>query len=32
MNSYKMKMAVIFGVLQMSMGIVLKGWNAVSFK
>nr|QBH22568.1 V-type proton ATPase subunit a [Philasterides dicentrarchi] len=31
-NSYKMKLAVIFGVIQMSLGILLKGWNAISFK
>lgn len=30
MNSMKMKMAVIFGVAQMTLGIVLKGANAVN--
>jgi vacuolar-type H+-ATPase subunit I/STV1 len=29
MNSLKMKMAVIFGVMQMTLGIFLKGTNAV---
>ena len=32
MNSLKMKMAVIFGVAQMSLGIVLKGTNAIHNK
>ena len=32
MNSLKMKMAVIFGVAQMSLGIVLKGTNAIQRK
>ena len=31
-NSFKMKFAVIVGVLQMSFGIVLKGANAIHFK
>jgi V-type H+-transporting ATPase subunit a len=29
MNSLKMKMAVIFGVAQMSLGILLRGSNAI---
>lgn len=32
MNSLKMKMAVIFGVAQMSLGIILKGTNAIHNK
>jgi V-type H+-transporting ATPase subunit a len=32
MNSYKMKLAVIIGVLQMCIGIILKGVNAISFR
>lgn len=32
MNSYKMKVAIILGVLQMLFGIILKGFNAVYFK
>lgn len=31
-NSLKMKLAVILGVLHMSLGVVLKGFNAVYFK
>jgi V-type H+-transporting ATPase subunit a len=31
-NGYKMKLAVILGVLQMMFGIFLKGLNAISFK
>lgn len=31
-NSIKMKMAVIFGVIHMSMGILIKGTNSVYFK
>lgn len=32
MNSFKMKISVIFGVAQMLMGTVMKGFNAVYFK
>lgn len=32
LNSMKMKIAVIFGVAQMSLGVVLKGLNALHFK
>jgi len=32
MNSYKMKLAVIIGVIHMTFGIILKGINAVYFK
>jgi V-type H+-transporting ATPase subunit a len=32
MNSFKMKTSVIFGVAQMSLGTVVKGFNAVYFK
>jgi V-type H+-transporting ATPase subunit a len=31
-NNFKMKMAVIFGIIQMSIGIILKGVNAIHFK
>jgi V-type H+-transporting ATPase subunit a len=31
-NSLKMKLSVIFGVLQMSMGIIMKGLNAIHFR
>jgi V-type H+-transporting ATPase subunit a len=31
-NSFKMKMSVIIGVLQMSLGIFMKGLNAIHFK
>ncbi|CAD8142676.1 unnamed protein product [Paramecium pentaurelia] len=31
-NSYKMKLAVIIGVIHMSFGIILKGLNAIYFK
>jgi V-type H+-transporting ATPase subunit a len=31
-NNFKMKIAVIFGIIQMSIGIVLKGMNALHFK
>ena len=30
-NSFKMKLAVILGVLQMNLGIVMKGFNAMYF-
>jgi vacuolar-type H+-ATPase subunit I/STV1 len=32
MNNFKMKISVIFGVLQMSLGTVIKGFNAVFHK
>lgn len=32
MNSLKMKMAVIIGVLQMSLGVCLKACNAIYFR
>ena len=32
MNSLKMKMSVIFGVLQMTLGTICKGMNAIYFK
>jgi len=32
LNSLKMKLSVIFGVLQMSLGICMKAFNAVYFK
>ena len=32
MNSFKMKTSDIFGVAQMSLGTVVKGFNAVYFK
>jgi V-type H+-transporting ATPase subunit a len=32
MNSFKMKISVIFGVAQMLLGTVMKGFNAVFFK
>jgi V-type H+-transporting ATPase subunit a len=32
MNSLKMKISVIFGVLQMSIGILLKGLNSLYYK
>ncbi|CAK75560.1 unnamed protein product (macronuclear) [Paramecium tetraurelia] len=32
MNSYKMKLAVIIGVIHMTFGIILKGINAIYFK
>lgn len=32
MNSLKMKLAVIFGVLQMIMGVLLKGCNNLYFR
>jgi V-type H+-transporting ATPase subunit a len=32
MNSYKMKMAVIIGFLQMSFGLILRGINLIHFK
>jgi V-type H+-transporting ATPase subunit a len=32
MNSLKMKISVIFGVLQMSIGIFLKGLNSLYYK
>ncbi len=31
-NNYKMKTAVIFAILQMSLGIIMKGFNALYFK
>ena len=31
-NSFKMKMSVIFGVLQMTVGVLLKGSNAIYYK
>lgn len=31
-NSFKMKLAVILGVMQMTLGIVLRGMNAIYFK
>merc|ERR1712048_150680 len=31
-NSFKMKISVIFGIIQMFFGIILKGMNAVYFK
>ncbi len=31
MNSLKMKLAVIFGVVQMTVGVLLKGFNNVYF-
>lgn len=32
MNSLKMKLSVIFGVLQMALGVVMKAYNSVQFK
>lgn len=32
LNSFKMKTSVIFGVLQMTLGTVIKGFNAAYFK
>jgi V-type H+-transporting ATPase subunit a len=32
MNSMKMKIAIILGVLQMSLGILMKAFNAIYFK
>lgn len=32
LNSFKMKMSIIIGVIQMSTGIILKGANAIYFK
>ena len=32
MNSFKMKISVIFGVAQMLLGTMMKGFNAVYFK
>lgn len=32
LNSFKMKMSIILGILQMSLGIFLKGANAISFR
>lgn len=31
-NNYKMKLAVIFAIIQMSIGVVLKGMNSLHFK
>jgi V-type H+-transporting ATPase subunit a len=31
-NNYKMKTAVIFAILQMSLGIIMKGFNSLYFK
>lgn len=31
-NNFKMKIAVIFGILQMTLGIILKGANSLHFK
>ncbi len=31
-NNFKMKLAVIFAVIQMSMGIIMKGLNALHFR
>ena len=32
LNSFKMKISVIFGVTQMCLGIIIKGCNALYFK
>lgn len=32
LNSFKMKTSVIFGVMQMTLGTIIKGFNAVYFK
>lgn len=31
-NNFKMKMAVIFAIIQMSMGILMKGLNSIHFR
>eukprot|EP01090_Pellita_catalonica_P013054 TRINITY_DN3010_c0_g1_i2.p1 TRINITY_DN3010_c0_g1~~TRINITY_DN3010_c0_g1_i2.p1 ORF type:complete len:401 (-),score=81.22 TRINITY_DN3010_c0_g1_i2:60-1172(-) len=31
-NSLKMKISIIFGVFQMTMGIILSGWNGIYFR
>ena len=31
-NNFKMKLAVIFGIIQMSLGIVMKGMNSLHFR
>ncbi|KAG7386815.1 H(+)-transporting V0 sector ATPase subunit a [Phytophthora pseudosyringae] len=31
-NSFKMKISVIFGIIQMTFGILLKGWNNLYFR
>lgn len=31
-NSFKMKISVIFGIVQMTFGILLKGWNTLYFR
>ncbi|KAI9908254.1 hypothetical protein PsorP6_002880 [Peronosclerospora sorghi] len=31
-NSFKMKISVIFGIVQMTFGILLKGWNSLYFR
>ncbi|OQS02153.1 vacuolar proton translocating ATPase A subunit, partial [Thraustotheca clavata] len=31
-NSFKMKLSVILGIIQMGFGILIKGWNAIYFR
>ena len=31
-NNFKMKLAVIFAIIQMSMGVIMKGFNALHFR